>query len=124
MNEQQLASLHALAQERQAAVVALNSRIHSMVEAVAVAFTISPSEITGRDKHKSVSEARQVVCYVARTCTPMSYPELGKALGLDQSSVRTATKRVEARRAHDRWTNSVCVVLLQQFGTIEEARAQ
>lgn len=126
MNPQDLDNLRALSQQRQtsAALARRPMRIREISEAVAVAFGISAEEIFSKDKHKSICEARGVTCYVARRCTPMSFPEIGRAMGLDQSSVRTAVLTTEARRARDRWTNSACAVLLEQFGEIEESAKQ
>lgn len=126
MNEQELDSLRALAQQRQSTAEAARCPviIREIAEAVGLAFGVPTEEIFGRDKHKSISEARVVTCYVARKCTRMSFPELGRAMGLDQSTVRSAVLSVQARRERDRWTDSVCALLLEQFGAIEESATQ
>lgn len=117
MNDHALETLRALAQQRQGASYPI---MKAITEAVAVAFGVTAADIMGRDRHRSIAEARATVCYVARRCTRMSFPELGRVMGLDQSTVRSAVLSVQARRARERWTDSVCAVLLAQFGQAEE----
>lgn len=95
-----------------------------IIGAVAMAFGLAPAEITGRSRMGSVTEARCIVCYVARRCTRMSYPQIGIAIDRDHTTVMSAVKRVAERRLRDRWTDAACAVLLDQFGEIEESRAQ
>ncbi len=97
-----------------------NGIINAIVRDTASAFGIEPEAILSRDRHKSVSEARALVCFVARRCTRMSFPEIARALNLDQSSVNYAVKRVEALRVRDEWFASAATVLLESFGKIEE----
>lgn len=120
MNDQTLEVLRALAQQRQVTPPIAQAITH----AVALAFGISAVEIIGRDRHKSISEARAVSCYVARRCTRMSFEEIGRALNMHHTSVMAALKRVERLRERDAWTDSACAVLLEQFGEIQETREQ
>jgi chromosomal replication initiation ATPase DnaA len=115
--------------ELQATLVALslqrNSVVNAIVRDAALAFGIAPEAILSRDRSKSISEARAMVCYVARRCTRMSFTEIGRALGIDQSSVNSAFRRVRRLRASDAWLDAAARLLLESFGgETEESRAQ
>lgn len=96
----------------------------TIIESVALAFGLAPSELFARSRVKSVVEARMVVCYIARRCTRMSYPELGRVFNRDHTTIMSAVKSVEKRRKRDKWTNAACLVLLEQFGETTEEAAQ
>jgi chromosomal replication initiator protein len=120
---QQLRSL-AIQREIHLSTDAIVPVMQVIIGSVALAFGLAPADITGRSRMKSVAEARAVACYVARRCTRMSFPEIGRAVDRDHTTVMTAVKMVTARRLRDRWTDAACAVLLDQFGEIEESRAQ
>lgn len=126
MNEQDITSLRALALARSSMLAARQQLpvTQAIIAATALAFGIAPEDIASRSRSKSIAEARAVVCYVARRCTRMSFPQIGKALDRDHTTVMSAVQRVEQRRSRDRWTDSACSVLLEQFGEIEEAKTQ
>lgn len=125
MNEQELAALHALSRNRQSTTERVRHPIvDRIVRSVAIAYGASVNDIVGLSRTKSIAEARAVACLVARRCTRMSYPEIGRALGLHHTSVIAAVRKVEGRRANDRWLNSACAVLLDQFGAFEESKEQ
>jgi chromosomal replication initiator protein len=123
MNEEAADQLRALAAERHAMAVPKALVVQAIVNATALAFGASPEAVTGRSRSKSLAEARTVVCYVTRRCTRLSYPEIGRALDRDHTTIISAVQRVAERRIRDRWTDSVCSLLLEQFGEIE-AEAQ
>lgn len=95
-----------------------------IAQEVALAFGIDPAEITSDRKFTALSRARAVTCYIARKCTVLGYSEIGRALKKDHSSVMSAVRRVAARRERDQWTDSVCAVLVERFGAIEEKARQ
>ena len=64
--------------------------------AVAAYFGITPADIHSSRRTRTVSVARMVAMYLARRHTPMSYPEIGRAMGKHHSSVVLAVQRMEA----------------------------
>lgn len=61
--------------------------MHRILIAVQQEFSIEPAWVMGFGRAKLVSTARQVAMYVAREHTMMSYPQIGRALGRDHSTV-------------------------------------
>ncbi len=55
--------------------------IRNIVRVVASHFELLPSDILSDIRTKDVAFARQVAMYLAKTITPMSYPEIGRRLG-------------------------------------------
>jgi chromosomal replication initiator protein len=115
--------------ELQAALVAFSlqrtNAVNAIVRDTALAFGIEPASVLSRDRSKPVSEARALVCFVARRCTRMSSSEIGRALGIDHTSVLYAVKRVERMRQRDEWIASVVAVLIESSGgEKQEAREQ
>ncbi len=78
------------------------------IEAVAAAyFGVTPADIHSSRRTRTVSVARMVAMYLARRHTEMSYPELGRFMGKNHSSVVLAVKRMEkalAETAELTWT--------------------
>jgi chromosomal replication initiator protein len=67
------------------------------IEAVTAAFFgITPADIHSTRRTKTVSAARMVAMFLARRHTQMSYPEIGRAMGKNHSSVVLAVQRMEA----------------------------
>ena len=123
MTTQFTETLRALADERQAKENPSYLAAKPIVESVAVAFGITASEITGCSRYGSVVEARGVACYVLRHCTRMSFTEIGMAIGLHHTTVMSRVKGVAAKCVRDRWMDSVCGVLVEQFGATGKAGA-
>lgn len=94
--------------------------INAIIASAALAFGLTPADLLSRDRHKSIAEARCCVCFVARQCTRMSYPQIGKALGRDHTSVMSAVKRVEKLRMRDEWFAAAVSVLLERFDGSQE----
>lgn len=55
---------------------------------------VTPSQIQGRRKTRSTSLARAVTLYVARAEFGMSYPELGRLVGVQIGAAHYAVNRV------------------------------
>lgn len=72
-----------------------------ILRVVAQSYSLAPQQIVGKDKHKNVAEARQVACWLLRTRTKLSYPECGRVVRKDHSSVMTCVKKCVARRAKE-----------------------
>ena len=69
--------------------------------AVSAFFGITPADMHSSRRTRTVSVARMVAMFLARRNTPMSYPEIGRAMGKNHSSVLLAVKRMEEALAAD-----------------------
>ncbi len=56
------------------------------------AYAVTPEEVLGRSRSKSVVAARRLAMRACRTRWGWSYPEIGKAFGRDHSTVMSAIK--------------------------------
>ncbi len=68
---------------------------------VATYFGITPADIHSSRRTRTVSTARMVAVFLARRHTQMSYPEIGKAMGKNHSSIVLAVQRMEQLLAAD-----------------------
>ncbi len=76
--------------------------VEDVVRAVCHHFNLRSSDLLGKDRHRSVAQARHVAIYLCRQRLKCSYPELGRHFGhRDHTSVMHAVKKVEALRATD-----------------------
>jgi len=62
---------------------------------VAAFFGITPADIHSSRRTRTVSTARMITMFLARRHTPMSYPEIGRFMGKNHSSVVLAVQRME-----------------------------
>ena len=67
----------------------------SIETAVAAFFGITPADLHSSRRTKTVSTARMVAMTLARRHTRMSFPEIGRFMGKNHSSVVLAVKRLE-----------------------------
>lgn len=68
----------------------------AILKDTATAFGILPSDILGRNRKRSIVQARQVVTYLSRKFTRMSLAEIGKLIGgRDHTTVLHSIKQVE-----------------------------
>ncbi len=68
----------------------------------AAAHWLSASDLTGRDRHQSVTEARLLTMWLVRRTTRLSYPQIGQLFGgRDNSTAVTAVAGIEDRRQVD-----------------------
>ena len=76
--------------------------VEDVVRAVCHHFNLRSSDLLGKDRHRSVAQARHVAIYLCRQRLKCSYPELGRHFGhRDHTSVMHAVKKVEALKATD-----------------------
>jgi chromosomal replication initiation ATPase DnaA len=95
-----------------------------IIEAVCAVYGVGHSDIVGRDRHKSIAEARMLCCLVAKRCTRLSFGELGTLLGRDHTTVMALCKSAERQRVRDAWFAATATELLERFGAAEEERVQ
>ncbi len=77
------------------------------IEAVTAAyFGVTPADLHSSRRTRAVSLARMVTMHLARRHTTMSFPEIGRAMGKNHSSVVLAVQRMErllSEKAHLTW---------------------
>ena len=77
---------------------------------VATFFGITPADIHSSRRTKTISVARMSAMYLGRKHTPMSYPEIGRFMGKNHSSVVLAVKRMDKALGEDadlNWNTAV-----------------
>lgn len=74
---------------------------YKVLRVVAHAYSITVDDLTGRDRHKNTAEARLVAYWLLRTRTRLSFPEIGKVLGKDHTSVMSGVRKCGVRRDKD-----------------------
>ncbi len=68
-----------------------------IIDTVARHFAVSPADIIGDGRTRSISLPRQVAMLLARRLTPLSYPDLGRRMGnKNHTTVIAACRRMEA----------------------------
>ncbi|BBF92390.1 helix-turn-helix domain-containing protein [Blastochloris tepida] len=76
--------------------------VADIVSLVATEFGVSPQDIKSARRQANVSEARLVVYWIAKQITPLSFVQIGRALGRrDHSTIITGQQSVEERRSAD-----------------------
>ncbi len=69
-----------------------------VLRVVAHAYGITVDDLTGRDRHKNTAEGRLVAYWLLRTRTQLSFPEIGRVLGKDHTSVISGVRKCVTRR--------------------------
>ncbi len=90
-------------------------------------FGVTPADLHSSRRTQTVSLARMITMYLARSQTTMSFPEIGQAMGKNHSSVVLATQRMEkalAENAPLKWTTPVGKKSLPARDLIELIRNQ
>jgi chromosomal replication initiator protein len=65
-------------------------------------FHIRSSDLTSKDRHKTVAFARHVAMYLCKQRLKCSFPELGRAFGgRDHTTVMSAVRKIESQRDTD-----------------------
>lgn len=73
-----------------------------VLRVVAHAYALTVDDLTGKDRHKNTAEARLVAYWLLRTCTKLSFPEIGRLLGnKHHTSVMSGVRKCGAQRAKD-----------------------
>jgi chromosomal replication initiation ATPase DnaA len=67
--------------------------LYEVVHATCLAHNVRTTALLRGDRFRSTARARRHVCWIFRTERKMSYPEIGRALGLDHSSVMKAIQK-------------------------------
>ena len=92
--------------------------IDSIIRVVAEYFNISPYDIKGKKRTKSVVLPRQIAMYIARTITDFSTTEIGYEFGgRDHTTVMHSVQRVEGMIQSDIVVNNSIQNLIRQVQT-------
>jgi chromosomal replication initiator protein len=81
-------------------VARTETSIEDIQRAVCHHFKLKASDLTSKDRHKSIAFARHVAMYLCKTRLKCSLPELGRAFGgRDHTTVLAAVRKVDGLRA-------------------------
>ena len=72
--------------------------VEDIQRAVCHHFHLRSTDLTSKDRHKSVAFARHVAMYLCKQRLAVSFPELGRAFGKDHTTVMSAVRKVESLR--------------------------
>ena len=64
-------------------------------------FHVRSSDLTSKDRHRTIALARHVAMYLAKQRLGVSFPELGRAFGKDHTTVMSAVRKVDELRRTD-----------------------
>jgi len=105
--------------ERYGAMLLAPSPIARIIMATAEAFGLGASDLLGKDRSKSLKEARLAAYLVARRCTRLSFPELGRVFGKNHTTVFAGVRSMEAQCARDPGLAEIVDLLVERFGEVE-----
>ena len=69
----------------------------SIINATANYFNMTAADLTGVNRTKGVTEARQISMYLIRTLTNLSLPDIGKIFNRNHSSVLVSIRKIESQ---------------------------
>ena len=76
--------------------------VDDIQRAVCHHFHLRSTDLTSKDRHKSVAFARHVAMYLCKQRLKCSFPEIGRAFGnRDHTTVMSAVRKIEAQRESD-----------------------
>jgi chromosomal replication initiation ATPase DnaA len=75
--------------------------IGTILDAVAAEFRVPRLEIMSDRRHAAVIAARHAVCWLARHLTPMSYPQIARALKRDHTTIMHSVQAADLRITRD-----------------------
>jgi len=76
--------------------------VEDIQRAVCHHFHLRTSDLTSKDRHKTVAFARHVAMYLCKQRLKCSFPELGRAFGgRDHTTVMSAVRKIKTQRADD-----------------------
>ncbi len=76
--------------------------VEDIQRAVCQHFHLRTSDLTSKDRHKTIAFARHVAMYLCKQRLKCSFPELGRAFGgRDHTTVMSAVRKIESQREDD-----------------------
>lgn len=96
-------------------------RFGAIVQAVAHTYGMTESELKSKSNTKRICVPRQVVCYLARRLTPLSFPQIGRLVGGQhyttvQASVKKIRIEIRAERKTQRFIEQIERDLIKAIG--------
>ena len=76
--------------------------VRDVVLAVTDYFEVTPYDLKGSRRGKTLARARGIAYWLCREVKGMSLPEVGSAFGKDQSTVRSVYERLKSRQKIER----------------------
>ena len=86
-----------------------------IVETVANYYNIDSDLLYGKSRKRDISDARQLVMYLAKTETALSSTNIGLRLSRDHATVLHACKQIEQRLSFDKQFNNDLEKIMAQF---------
>ena len=94
-----------------------------VIYCVAEHYGVSPSEMLGRSRLKTVAEARSVAYALCRDITRASFPEIGDVFGRDHSTAVQVVQELAKRAMKDeQLARSIAVCRARSLAVIEARR--
>lgn len=72
-----------------------------VLAAVAAEYQVSVDDLRGKDRHRTIAEARQLACWLLRQTRKLSYPEIGIVLSRDHTTAMSAVSSIERKLKTD-----------------------
>lgn len=69
----------------------------AVLKLVSAEYDVSIGDLRGKDRHRTIAEARQLACWLLRQTRRFSFPEIGIILSRDHSTVMHSVARIEER---------------------------
>ena len=73
----------------------------SICAAVCDVYGVNQNQLTTKDRHKTIAEARQVAMFFMRQVLRLSYPEIGRRMYRDHTSVISGFRSITRKRDTD-----------------------
>lgn len=73
----------------------------AIINSTANYFNMSKSDLTGVNRTKGVTEARQISMYLIRTLTNLSLPDIGKLFNRNHTTVLSSIRKIEGQMEKD-----------------------
>lgn len=75
----------------------LNVTIDKIFAAVFKKYNISKEDVIGKKRNKEIAQARHIATYLIREVTEISFPNLGKVINKDSSTVQSSCNIIKSR---------------------------
>jgi len=89
--------------------------IDRILEKVAKKYGIAVEDLKGNKRTKEIAYARHIAIYLLRKLTDMSYPQIGKLLKRDHSTIISSLRTVEEKMGANTPTNNEVTELIKEL---------
>lgn len=91
-----------------------------IVDAICKVAMVEPRDVLGNRRHKSVAMARKVLYWMMRSRLQLSYPEAGKILGRDHTTIVSGCRKVDV--ALERLDDEICDVIQRATAILDNRK--